>query len=96
MIPPFGGSNYFSAAHEKLRQQVNAFVHNGGVFDGVMDFDNALADPRNPTYLRTEYNSDKIRSNDAGYQAMADAVDIQLLRSRRRWGYIRKNKSVSQ
>jgi lysophospholipase L1-like esterase len=78
-IPPFGGSNYFSAAHEKLRQQVNEFVRSGGVFDGLIDFDKTLADPANPSYLLAAYDGDKIRPGTAGYQAMAGAIDLALL-----------------
>ena len=77
-IPPFGGSNYFTVKHEKLRREINTFIRSGLVFDGVIDFDQALADPKNPAYLRAEYNGDKIRPNDAGYQAMADSIDIGL------------------
>ena len=79
-IPPFGGSNYFSAAHEKLRQEVNTLIRNGGVFDGVIDFDKTLADPANPAYLLAQYNGDTIRPNNAGYQAMADAIDLGMLK----------------
>jgi lysophospholipase L1-like esterase len=80
-IPPFGGSNYFSAKHEKIRQDINDLIRNGTVFDGVIDFDRALADQKNPTYLRAQYNGDKIRPNDAGYQAMADSIDLGLFNS---------------
>jgi len=79
-IPPFGGSNYFSTAHEKLRQQVNTFIRGAGVFDGVIDFDKALADPEKPVYLLAKYNGDKIRPNNAGYQAMAEAIDLAMLK----------------
>ena len=78
-IPPFGGSNYFTVAHEGLRQEVNAFIRGGGVFDGVIDFDKALADAEHPVNLAAGLNGDKIRPNDAGYQAMANAVDLGML-----------------
>jgi lysophospholipase L1-like esterase len=64
-----------------LRQQVNNFIRTGGNFDGVIDFDKALADPANPLYLRAAFNGDKIRPNDAGYQAMADAIDAALFKA---------------
>jgi hypothetical protein len=41
------------------------------LFDGVIDFDHARADPANPTKLRMDLNGDKLRPNDAGYQALA-------------------------
>jgi lysophospholipase L1-like esterase len=78
-IPPFGGSNFFTAAREKLRQEVNDFIRNGAVFDAFIDFDKALADPVKPAYLLAELGGDKIRPNDAGYQAMANAVDLSKL-----------------
>jgi lysophospholipase L1-like esterase len=79
-IPPFGGSHYFTVSHETLRQEVNAFIRNGGVFDGVIDFDKALADAEHPANLAAKLNGDKIRPNDAGYQAMANAVELGMLR----------------
>lgn len=78
-IPPFGGSNYYSPAHERLRQQLNSFIRTGGAFDGVIDFDKAIANPTNRAYLLPQYVGDKIRPNDAGYKAMADAFDLALL-----------------
>jgi lysophospholipase L1-like esterase len=81
-IPPFGGSNYFTLAHERLRQEVNTLIRDSGIFDGAIDFDKTLADPQNPSYLRPTYNGDKLRPNDAGYQAMADAINVTLLRGR--------------
>jgi lysophospholipase L1-like esterase len=78
-IPPFGGSNYYSPAHEKFRQQLNTFIRSGGAFDGVIDFDKAIANPANRAYLLPQYVGDKIRPNDAGYKAMADAFDLALL-----------------
>ncbi len=77
-IPPFGGSNYFTTAHEKLRQQLNAFIRSAGAFDGVIDFDKTLADPENPAYLYAVFNGDKIHPNDAGYRALADGIDLGL------------------
>jgi len=77
-IPPFGGSQFATAAHEKLRQELNRFIRTGGAFDGVIDFDKAMADPANPAILLAEFDGDHIRPNDAGYQAMANAVDLAL------------------
>ena len=81
-IPPFGGSKYFTPVHEKLRQEVNAFVRSANAFDGVIDFDKALAEPENPAYLRSDLNGDKIRPNDAGYQAMADSINLGVFNLR--------------
>jgi lysophospholipase L1-like esterase len=77
-ITPFGGSNYSTAEHEQLRQHLNAFIRAGGAFDAVIDFDKVLANPANPTAILPQFDGDHIHPNDAGYQAMAEAVDLAL------------------
>jgi lysophospholipase L1-like esterase len=81
-LPPFGGSHALRPAHEQLRQQVNEFIRTGGAFDAVIDFDKALANPENPAVLRPAFDRDHIRPNDAGYQAMANAIGPTLLSAR--------------
>ena len=81
-LTPFGGSNaiyggdYGTPAGEAERQKVNAWIRTGGAFDGVIDFDKAVRDPSNPSFLLPAYVGDALHPNDAGYQAMADAVDL--------------------
>jgi lysophospholipase L1-like esterase len=68
------------------RQTVNAFIRGGGVFDGVSDFDAATRDPATGG-LRPAFQpnstiggaGDRLHPNRAGYQAMANAIDIGLL-----------------
>ena len=44
-------------------------------FDGVVDFEKALADPANPLRMLPAYDSgDHLHPNDAGMTALADAV----------------------
>lgn len=79
-ITPFAGSPYNAPEHEAARQRVNAFVRDGGAFDGVVDFDAAVRDPSRPAALRIECDSgDHLHLNDHGYRVMADAVDLNLL-----------------
>ncbi|MGH3089285.1 MAG: SGNH/GDSL hydrolase family protein, partial [Rubrobacteraceae bacterium] len=79
-ILPFEGADYFYEAGEEKRQAVNDFIRNSGEFDGVVDFDAALRDPANPRRLLPAYDSgDHLHPNDAGYRAMAEAVDLALL-----------------
>ena len=53
-------------------------------YDAVIDFDKAIRDPGNPATMRPAYDSgDNLHPNDAGYQAMADAIDLSLFRSQR-------------
>jgi lysophospholipase L1-like esterase len=80
----FGGTLTPAAlppAREAVREAVNQWIRHGGGFDGVVDFDAALRDPRHPAQLLPAYNSgDGIHPSDAGYAAMAQAVPLARLR----------------
>ena len=78
---PFKGAGYFTTAGEAKREAVNTFIRSSGAFDGVIDFDRATRDPADPQMLRAAYDSgDHLHPNDAGYQAMANVVDLRLFR----------------
>jgi lysophospholipase L1-like esterase len=82
-LTPFQGSGYYSAAGEAEREAVNHWIRTSGAFNGVIDFDLALRDPADPLRLLPAYDSgDHLHPNDAGYQAMADAINLALFRSR--------------
>jgi len=79
-ILPYQGAFYYSQRGEAVRQEVNHWILTSGAFDGVFNFAEALADPADPLRLNPAYNSgDDLHPNDAGYQAMADAVDLAKL-----------------
>lgn len=64
---------------EIVRSALNQWIRTTDVFDGVIDFDRATRDPEHPTWLLSQYNSgDYVHPNDAGYKAMADAIDLGL------------------
>ena len=66
---------------EEKRQLVNRFIRTSGAYDAVIDFDEVLRDPTQPTRLRPEYDSgDHVHPNDIGHRAMADAIDLKLFR----------------
>ena len=78
-IAPYGGAAYWSAAGEAKRQAINAWIRTSGAFDGVIDFDSVLRDSAVPTQMRADYHAgDHLHGSDAGYQAMADAIDLGL------------------
>jgi lysophospholipase L1-like esterase len=78
-LTPFQGSPYYSAAGEADREAVNRWIRASDAFDGVIDFDQAVRDPADPLRLRLAYDSgDHLHPDDAGYQAMADAVKPAL------------------
>jgi lysophospholipase L1-like esterase len=78
---PFGGSSYDTPAHETARRTVNAWIRAGHGFDGVIDFDVAMRDPSRPERLRPDVDGgDHLHPNAAGYQIMADAIDLMPFR----------------
>jgi lysophospholipase L1-like esterase len=74
-------NNYYDEDKEKKRQAVNAWIRSGGAFDGVIDFDAATRDPSNPKHILAKYDSgDHLHPQDVGYKAMADSIDLNLLK----------------
>ncbi|WP_194814179.1 SGNH/GDSL hydrolase family protein [Nocardia sp. XZ_19_385] len=73
---PIHGSPYFSPAAESARQALNEWIRTAGAYDAIVDFDAALRDPANPQRFTPEFDSgDHIHPSDAGYAAMAAAVN---------------------
>lgn len=69
-----------SDPREQVREQLNEWIRTSGAFDGVFDFDKAVRDPRDPLYFNPSYDSgDHLHPNDAGYQAMANAINLAEL-----------------
>jgi lysophospholipase L1-like esterase len=70
---------YYTPAHEAARQAVNAWIRTGRAYDAIIDFDAVVRDPARPSKLQSRFaSSDYIHPNDAGYRAMADAVDVGI------------------
>lgn len=79
-ITPFGRSFYDRPAHEAERDAVNTWFRTNQVYDALIDFDKAVRDPATLTNLSARYDSgDHLHLNPAGYQAMADCIDLKLL-----------------
>lgn len=76
----FALPTYGSAETEAARQAVNHWIRTSGAFDMVIDFDAVLRDPDDPTMIRSYLTDDFLHPNDAGYQAMADAVTLWRFR----------------
>jgi lysophospholipase L1-like esterase len=75
-LTPFGRA---SDTVEAMRQALNLFIRTGGAFDAVVDFDKVIQDPADPRqFIKAYNNTDTLHPNDAGYKAMADAVDLSL------------------
>lgn len=82
-ITPFGGNGYYTVAHEAARQTVNAWFRTNTIYDGVIDFDAAVRDPVTLTNFQAAFHpgvnaNDWLHLNPLGYQAMANAIDLNL------------------
>jgi len=79
-ITPYEGTaDYFTPEGEMVRQAVNDWIRTAGAFDAVIDFDAITRDPDHPARLLPAYDGgDHLHLNDAGFQAMADGIDLAL------------------
>jgi lysophospholipase L1-like esterase len=88
LVTALGSSNagHGDAGQDAKRKALNSFIRDGGLFDGVADFDRATVDPATGQ-MRPEFVPDStiggpgdgLHPNRAGYQAMAGAIDLDVL-----------------
>jgi lysophospholipase L1-like esterase len=80
MLPRGGVQKPFvtTAAGTAARAAVNDWIRSSGAFDAVIDFERVMRDPERPERLLPAFDSgDHLHPNDAGYRAMAAAVDVR-------------------
>jgi lysophospholipase L1-like esterase len=78
-LTPVEGSARYSTTMEQQRQKLNAWIKAPGHFDGFVDFAKAIQDPADPLRMLSTYDSgDHLHPNDAGYQAMANIINLGL------------------
>jgi lysophospholipase L1-like esterase len=78
-LTPYEGAAYARESGEQIRMAVNQWIRSGGAFDAVVDFEAATRDPEHPKQFRPGFNNgDHLHPNDAGYQAMAEAIDLSI------------------
>ncbi|KOV78057.1 SGNH/GDSL hydrolase family protein [Nocardia sp. NRRL S-836] len=80
-MAPYEGDDIFSPEGDAARQAVNDWIRTSGAHDAVLDFDAVWRDPARPSRIRDDLHSgDHLHGNDAGYQALADSIDLSLFR----------------
>lgn len=80
-ILPYEHCKYASPAGEKMRQTVNDWIRTTKELDGVADFDRTVRDPSHPARILPAYDSgDHLHPNTAGLRAMAESIDLNLLK----------------
>ena len=82
-LTPFGNETFLPGAWNPVREghrvAVNTWIRDSGAFDGVVDFDQALRDPKRPTEMLPIYDcGDGLHPSDLGYCKMGDAIDLAL------------------
>lgn len=80
-ITPFGGTDYAKTnweIREEIRQKLNEWIKTTEYFDGYIDFDAAIRDEENPTFMANKYSSDGLHPNFAGYLKLGEAIDLSL------------------
>jgi lysophospholipase L1-like esterase len=105
-IIPRGGDPAWTAEMEQERLTLNEWIHHGGFFDAVIDFDSLLqGPPRTITHLvaiPTAWSCyDGVHPNSGGYAAMASFIDLNLFRNPQQhpendWVLTRKLKALRQ
>lgn len=79
-ILPFEGWRTYNAERNAIRIKVNEWIRQCGKADGVIDFDAAVRDPKNPTSLLGEFASgDHLHPSIAGAKKLAATVPEGIL-----------------
>jgi lysophospholipase L1-like esterase len=83
-LTPYEGTvfaGYYNAEGETKRQAVNQWIRTAKGCDAVIDFDSVVRDAAQPSKLKAEFDvGDRLHPNAAGYEAMANSVDLGLFK----------------
>jgi lysophospholipase L1-like esterase len=78
-LTPFEGSGGWKPAGETARSAIHTFIKSADSgCDAIVDQDKATHDPSKPTWYLPAFDAgDHLHPNEAGLQAIADAVDLK-------------------
>jgi lysophospholipase L1-like esterase len=79
-VAPSGTNSGWNPAKTQIRNDVNAWIRSKGRFDGVIDFDRAVRDPREPDRILPVFNCDDIHPSVRGYYEMARSVGLHFFK----------------
>jgi len=81
MTPTLGCPDCGGEKGEEIRQAVNTWIRSGAPYDAIVDFDLVVSDPAEPRRLKAEFDcGDHLHLSDAGYRAVAAAIDLSFFR----------------
>lgn len=78
--PPAGDNTGWNPAKTKVRHEVNQWIRKGTPFDGVVDFDKAMRDPKNPELNYPSFHCDGIHPSSRGYYEVAKSIPLDLFK----------------
>lgn len=82
-LTPFEGAHYYRENGEAIREALNKWIRTSGEYDAVVDFEAAVRDSADPKHIRADFDpGDHLHANNAGYEAMANAVDLSIFSGR--------------
>ena len=78
-IMPFNGNSYYNQYSESCRSTVNTWIRTGGFYDSIIDFDKLMRSTSDTTKLGVAtYQNDGLHPTEAGYQMMANYINLNL------------------
>jgi len=78
---PIEGWRTYTIERDEMRCLFNEWLRTSPLFDGCIDFDQAVADPSHPAAFAPGFDSgDHLHPSEAAYKAMAEAVPMELMR----------------
>ncbi len=97
-LTPYQGANYWAPEGEAAREQINAFIRGGNSgCDAVIDQDFATHDPQRPARYLPAYDAgDHLHPNDAGMQAIANTIKLDLFSTSLKAGVVFKGSSAAE
>ncbi len=78
-VPATGTNTGWNDAKTAIRRAVNQWIRTHRGFDGVLDFDKAVADPANADLIFAPFNCDGIHPTPRGYYEMGKSIALDLL-----------------
>ena len=87
LLPIYGWRTY-NEEREQMRQTFNQWLRTSPIFDGCIDFEQAVRSVTNPKAFAEGYDSgDHLHPSERAYEAMAQAAAHKLIRSMPRYDH---------
>jgi lysophospholipase L1-like esterase len=83
-LTPYGGCVCATPEGMAVREKLNQWIRTTKIYDGVVDFAQATHDPAHPSQYLPKFDSDDhVHPSEAGYRAMANAIDLTMFTNAR-------------